>query len=218
MKLMSVLLNQIVHIYIGFYFLFFIACNKIEVHPDPVVNDPGEIQVLFIGNSLTYTNDLPALLASHAKANDVKLNARSIALPNYALLDHLAENNIVNALKNTKFNYIIVQQGPSSQAEGRAWLIEGAIQLKALADKNGAKLCIFMVWPAFANYGTFDGVIKNHSDAAQMTNSILCPVGLAWKEFIDKTNDLSYYGPDLFHPSLKGSKVAAEIIFKSIFK
>ena len=218
MKLMSVLLNQIVHIYIGFYFLFFIACNKIEVHPDPVVNDPGEIQVLFIGNSLTYTNDLPALLASHAKANDVKLNARSIALPNYALLDHLAENNIVNALKNTKFNYIIVQQGPSSQAEGRAWLIEGAIQLKVLADKNGAKLCIFMVWPAFSNYGTFDGVIKNHSDAAQMTNSILCPVGLAWKEFIDKTNDLSYYGPDLFHPSLKGSKVAAEIIFKSIFK
>lgn len=215
---MSVLLNQIVHIYIGFYFLFFIACNKIEVHPDPVVNDPGEIQVLFIGNSLTYTNDLPALLASHAKANDVKLTARSIALPNYALLDHLAENNIVNALKNTKFNYIIVQQGPSSQAEGRASLIEGATQLKALADKNGAKLCIFMVWPAFANYGTFDGVIKNHSDAAQMTNSILCPVGLAWKEFIDKTNDLSYYGPDLFHPSLKGSKVAAEIIFKSIFK
>ena len=218
MKLMSVLLNQIVHIYIGFYFLFFIACNKIEVHPDPVVNDPGEIQVLFIGNSLTYTNDLPALLASHAKANDVKLTARSIALPNYALLDHLAENNIVNALKNTKFNYIIVQQGPSSQAEGRASLIEGATQLKALADKNGAKLCIFMVWPAFSNYGTFDGVIKNHSDAAQMTNSILCPVGLAWKEFIDKTNDLSYYGPDLFHPSLKGSKVAAEIIFKSIFK
>ena len=215
---MSVLLNQIVHSYIGFDFLSFISCCKIEVHPDPVVNDPGEIQVLFIGNSLTSTHDLPALLASHAKANDVKLNARSIALPNYALLDHLAENNIVNALKNTKFNYIIVQQGPSSQAEGRAWLIEGAIQLKALADKNGAKLCIFMVWPAFANYGTFDGVIKNHSDAAQMTNSILCPVGLAWKEFIDKTNDLSYYGPDLFHPSLKGSKVAAEIIFKSIFK
>ena len=207
----------------GFYILLFISCSKTDAHTDPVgknplISDSIAIQILFIGNSLTYTNDLPALLTNYAKSMDVQIRTSTIAFPNYALLDHLAESNIISALSKTKFKYIIVQQGPSSQAEGRAWLIEGATKLKDLADKNGATLCIFMVWPAYANYYNFDGVIKNHTDAALLTNSILCPVGTAWKEYIDKTNDLSYYGPDLFHPSLKGSQVAAEIIFKSLFK
>ena len=207
----------------GFYILLFVSCNKTDANTDPsstgsVIADPKAIEVLFIGNSLTYTNDLPALLTNHAKSRQILIRTSTIAFPNYALLDHLSENNITMAMSKTKFKYIIVQQGPSSQAEGRAWLIEGATKLKALANKNGASLCIFMVWPAYSNYSNFDGVIKNHTDAASMTNSILCPVGMAWKEYIDRTNDLSYYGPDLFHPSPKGSQVAAEIIFKSLFK
>ena len=75
-----------------------------------------------------------------------------------------------------------------------------------------------MVWPAKQNYHMFDGVIRNYTNAATITNSILCPVGKEWKEYFDRTGDFGYYSPDGFHPSLVGSTVAAEIIVQSLFK
>ena len=68
-----------------------------------------------------------------------------------------------------------------------------------------------MVWPSLKYYQTFDGVIKNHQDAASINNAILCPVGQVWKEYFDTTNSFDYYGPDGFHPSMKGSQVAADV-------
>ncbi len=75
-----------------------------------------------------------------------------------------------------------------------------------------------MVWPSLKNYHTFDGVIKNHEDAASTNNSILLPVGRIWKNYIDSTNNNEYYGPDGFHPSLEGSQVAAEVILDNLIK
>lgn len=75
-----------------------------------------------------------------------------------------------------------------------------------------------MVWPSLAYYHTFDGVIKNYTDAALFNNSILLPVGLVWKKYIEATNSHEYYSSDRFHPSIKGSQVAAQIIFEHLFK
>jgi lysophospholipase L1-like esterase len=74
-----------------------------------------------------------------------------------------------------------------------------------------------MVWPSLTYYSTFDGVIFSYTEAANMNNDILCPVGEVWKSHFDVTNDFSYYGTDGFHPSLEGSNVAAQIIYESLF-
>lgn len=194
---------------------FFCFAGNKHTSPAPSHNDTI---LLFVGNSLTYTNDLPQLLVNIAQAKGRKIQAETLALPNYALSDHQADGRVQQMIASKRYKYVIVQQGPSSQAEGRAMLMETAPKLKELCDANNAQLAFFMVWPAYANYNNFDGVISNYTEAATITNSILCPAGTMWKEYIDRTGDLSYYGPDLFHPSLKGSQVAAEAIYHSIFK
>jgi lysophospholipase L1-like esterase len=194
---------------------FFSADRRSTVHPFAVRNDTS---ILFVGNSLTYTNDLPKLVAGIAKSKGRKIKTEMLALPNYALMDHLTDGNFQKMIASKKFQYVIVQQGPSSQAEGKAMLLEAAHTITAMCESNGARLVFFMVWPAYNDYNNFDAVIKNYTEAAVRTNSILCPVGAVWKDYIDRTNDLSYYGPDRFHPSMKGSQMAAEIIFKALFK
>ncbi|HWA34529.1 MAG TPA: hypothetical protein VG737_10390, partial [Cyclobacteriaceae bacterium] len=47
-------------------------------------------RVLFVGNSLTYFNNLPEIVRKVAASDGVKLTVESIAYPDYALLDHLA--------------------------------------------------------------------------------------------------------------------------------
>jgi len=179
--------------------------------------DNTDYNILFIGNSLTYTNNLPDLVKQKASEKGINLGIKTIAKPNYAIVDHWAEGEVQHYIESKKFDYVIIQQGPSSQQEGRDMLIEGGKKYAELCAANNAKLCYFMVWPSLTYYHTFDGVIKNHEDAATINNAILCPVGIVWKDHFDATNEFDYYGIDGFHPSLLGSQNAANVIVSTLF-
>ena len=177
-----------------------------------------EVSILFVGNSLTYVNNLPEKVKKIAKEKGKNIKTVMLALPDYALVDHLAEGKVQQMIATEGFTHVVVQQGPSSQAEGRKLLLDGAAEFKKICAANNAKLAFYMVWPAYQNYHHFAGVIKNYTDAATATNAILCPVGTEWKKYIDRTGDISYYGSDQFHPSEKGTQIAAEIIYNSLFQ
>lgn len=188
------------------------GCNK-------QVSDSDSVKtILFVGNSLTYTNNLPGLVTLLAKEKGVTVKTEMIAYPNYALEDHWNDGSLQTLLAEKQFDFVVVQQGPSSQNEGRMMLLDYGARIKALCEAHNTRLAFFMVWPAFSNLYTFDALIKNYTDAAAVTNSLLCPVGEVWKKHFMETADYSYYGPDLFHPSQKGSEVAAQIIYETLFK
>ncbi len=174
------------------------------------------IAVLFVGNSLTYTNDLPLLVTHEAKNNGISVATRMLAYPNYSLEDHWQDGGLQKIFNSEKFDFVVVQQGPSSQLDGKEMLLKYGSKIKKLCDKQNAKLVFFMVWPAKDNWHTFPGVIANYSTAAAVTQSILCPVGLEWKRYIESKGDYSYYGPDQFHPSLSGSLAAAKVIVETL--
>ena len=180
--------------------------------------DPTEIaySALFIGNSLTYTNDIPGLLEETASTQGYTMTASSVAFGGYGLEDHWNEGSIQTLIESREYDFVIIQQGPSSQADGKASLIEYGGKIATLCQAHGVKLVYYMVWPSLTYYKTFDGVIANYTEAAAMSNSRLAPVGSVWKAHFDATDDFSYYGPDGFHPSLEGSRVAAEVIFESL--
>jgi hypothetical protein len=174
--------------------------------------------ILFVGNSFTYTNNLPAIVERIGRDSGVEIKTEMIAYANYALEDHWNDGRLQILIASKKYDFVVVQQGPSSQSDGRAILLDYGARIKSLCLAHNIKLAFFMVWPAFANFNNFDGVIRNYTDAAVATNSLLCPVGKAWKEYFLASGDYSYYGPDMFHPSQKGSESAALIIFKTLFK
>ena len=196
--------------------LFFLIATFQSVGQEAATSSK-KVSILFIGNSLTYTNNLPKLVQKKAKKKGIKLHTTTVALPNYALEDHWNDKKTQQLISNKSYDYVIVQQGPSSQQEGRAMLFEYGKKLQELCATQQTQLCFFMVWPSLTYYHTFDKVIKNHQDAAQYTNARLLPVGEVWKNHFDSSKDFSYYGPDGFHPSLKGSQVAANVIVDYLF-
>jgi hypothetical protein len=175
------------------------------------------VYILFIGNSLTSTNDLPDLVKKSAKIKGLKVVTKLIAYPNYAIVDHWNDGRVQELIASKRFDYVIIQQGPSSQNDGRKMLIENGKDYSSLCELNDAKLCYFMVWPSLVNYHTFDRVIKNHKDAAAINNAIILPVGEIWKNYIDSSNNYEYYSSDGFHPSLEGSQIAAQVIVEYLF-
>lgn len=181
------------------------------------ISQTKEYSILFIGNSLTYSNDLPELVKKKALDKEIKLTTKTIAYPNYALEDHWNDGDVQRLIASDKYDYVIIQQGPSSQAYGKTSLVEYGAKFKNLCATNNTKLCFFMVWPSQQYYHTFNGVIANYSNAALENNAILIPVGKIWKAHFDKTNNFDYYSSDNFHPSAKGSNSAAQIIVNTLF-
>ncbi|WP_075341671.1 SGNH/GDSL hydrolase family protein [Tenacibaculum agarivorans] len=175
--------------------------------------------VLFVGNSLTYYNNLPKLITKYAKKHkEIHIKTKTITFPNYAIEDHWNDGKVQKLIVSQKFDFLILQQGPSSQKAGKKMLIDYGKKYAELCEANKIQLCYFMVWPSLMYYHTFEKVIENHTEAAKLNNAILLPVGKHWKEHIEENNDYSYYGPDEFHPSKKGSKKAAQIIVETLFK
>jgi len=180
-------------------------------------NSNKEINILFVGNSLTYTNNLPKLVKEMAKENGVFVKYNMLAYPNYGLIDHWHAGKMQKLIKSKKYDLVIIQQGPSSQQEGKEMLINYGKKIHKICLKNNTKLGYFMVWPSIQYYKTFNGVIENYTDAAKNHGDILFPVGEVWKAHFDSTNNLDYYGTDGFHPSLKGSQIAAKVIVNYLF-
>lgn len=196
-----------------FIFLICLNCNSSK----PFKSN-NAVNILFIGNSLTYTNNLPQLVKTIAKQRGITIKTKLIAYPNYAILDHWNDGLVQKEIASKKYNYVIIQQGPSSQAFGKSILLDYGKKYSSLCKESDSKLCYFMVWPSRTYYNTFDKVIENHKEAALLNNAVLLPVGELWKTRFDTTNNFDYYSSDGFHPSQLGSQVAAEIIFKYLFE
>jgi len=190
-----------------FLFLFLIALS-FQIHAQ---------KLLFVGNSLTYTNDLPSILEQIATVYGKNIETEMLCYPNYAIVDHLAEGKIQQMIAANNYDYVIVQQGPSSQEEGRKMLIDAGKQLSVFTKKHNSILAYYMVWPSKRYYFTFDKVIANHIEAAQKNNALLFPVGTYWRQYEAQQKGTSLYGADQFHPSKTGSFLAAVTIFKKIF-
>lgn len=176
-----------------------------------------EFNILFIGNSLTYSNNLPQLVKKQAKQHSVTVKTKMVAKPNYAISDHWDEGEVQKLISSKTYNFVVIQQGPSSQQDGRKLLIDYGKKYRALCKNNNAKLVYFMVWPPINHPERFDGVINNHRYAAKINNALLCPVGAVWKKHFSATNNYDYYSTDGFHPSKKGSEAAAKVIVEYLF-
>ncbi len=177
----------------------------------------SQYNVLFIGNSLTYANDLPKLVRQEAARQGVVVHTKTHAKANYAIVDHWAEGEVQRLIKTKLYDFVVIQQGPSSQQDGYRMLVNGGAPYAELTRQNNAQLAYYMVWPALEYYFTFQGVIDNYTAGAEANDAILIPVGTRWRQYIADTGDRSYYGSDGFHPSKKGSQMAAEVIVETLF-
>ena len=170
------------------------------------------LSVLFIGNSLTYTNDVPRLVASLARnAGLARIRTAQVALPDYSLEDHWIRGEALDSIDRGTWDYVVLQQGPSSLPESQAHLIQWTGRLAERIRAAGARPAVYMVWPPAE--GDWDGVIASYTNAATDNDALLLPAGQAWRQVLKDHPEIALYGPDGFHPALAGAYLAALVIF-----
>lgn len=184
----------------------------------PAVEGP-QIRVLFIGNSLTYTNDLPGLIAAIGRATGDQRTFvhRTVAFPDYSLEDHWARGDALEAIDDGGWEYVVLQQGPSSLPESRAHLVEWAGRFGERIAAAGARPALYMVWPSEDRIVFFDDVRESYRAAAAEVDGVFVPAGEAWRVAWEEDPDLPLYSVDGFHPSLLGSVLAAAAFYDRLY-
>src|SRR6185369_6628013 len=101
------------------------------------------LRVLFIGNSLTAANDLPAMVETLGKANTQQIVTRTVAFPNYSLEDHWQRGDAQRAIAEGGWSFVVFQQGPSALDESRVLLLEFARRLAGETRRVHARTAFY---------------------------------------------------------------------------
>jgi hypothetical protein len=177
----------------------------------------GVHRVLFIGNSLTYTNDLPGTVAAIALSAGDTIQVQTVAAPNLALIDHVAgQTNAVDVIKSGHWDYVVLQQGPTPLALYRDTLILATKWLQPYIRSAGGRSAQLMVWPAATKRGSFDDVRRSNQLAAKAVDGVFLPAGEAWRAAWSAGPRIALYGPDGFHPSQLGTYLTALVVYEGL--
>jgi len=197
--------------------------------PRPQEKDKQTIHVLFIGNSYTYFNDLPAIFAQLAAAgHQAKVETTMLAPGGTRLQEHLEELGDLTTLHAGKWDYVVLQEqsvmGTSYYVNGNARVVTDkyfapyAKKWVTEIRKAGAVPVFYLTWTRKATPEDQNELNYAYIHVAKETNSVVAPAGIAWSLVRQRQPKIYLFYKDGAHPSPAGSYLSACAIYASIFR
>src|SRR4051795_3769252 len=162
------------------------SCSSSSVAPSqtnaPRGGNPVDGRILFIGNSLTETNGLPAIVETLSRqGGGTPISTASVVTGGFSLEDHWNQGIAQRRISEGGWSIVVLQQGPSSLPESQVALREWTVRFDTVIRASGARTALFMVWPESNRREAFDAVSRSYARAAEAVGGMLLPVGEAWR-------------------------------------
>ena len=185
--------------------------------------------VLFIGNSYTYVNDLPKTFADFALSIGDTIVYDLSAPGGYTFQQHTTNATTLQKIMQGNWDYVVLQEQsqlpsfPPSQVETACYPY--ATILDSLIKKYNpcAETVFYMTWgrkngdqsncanyPPLCTYsGMQDRLAFSYGEMAATNSATLAPVGEVWRSFRTNFPSIDLYQADESHPSVFGTYLAA---------
>jgi hypothetical protein len=194
--------------------------------------------VLFIGNSYTYYNNLPEMISNIANDLGDTVNYDQNTPGGTSLYAHSQNQTTINKINQQNWDFVVLQdqsQRPSlSPSYVAASVYPYATQLVNLINSNYicSEPVFYMTWgrkygdqtncQSYPPVCTFLGMQERLRDSYLTmgldNNASVSPVGIAFKNSISLDSTIDLYTSDNSHPSIYGSYLAACTFYSTIFK
>jgi uncharacterized protein DUF4886 len=190
--------------------------------------DASCTRVLFIGNSLTFVNDLPNTFAKLARSGGHKVEVGMAAQPGWTLDNHVKSPETLSTLNSTKWNFVVLQEQsliPAFQQSRIREMYPAARELVRKTRELGATPIFFVTWAHRdgwpENRMTYQNmqaeIDTGYAGIALESNAPVAPVGSAWFYAVNGHPELSLWQEDGNHPTEQGTYLAACVFYAVIF-
>jgi hypothetical protein len=194
-------------------------------------DEPG-LRVLFVGNSFTFKNSLPALVHDLAAGDPGGPPIFSVeyAAPGWSLHEAAQDGGLAKLLREVHWDVVVLQE--------KSWLLSlpedrwrratypFALDLRQKIAGSGARTLLFMTW----SYALGDRWNVPHDTYAEMQARLaegysklgaelgarVAPAGLAWAEALRRKPGLDLWDDDGRHPGRSGSYLAACVFYAAL--
>jgi len=173
------------------------------------------LEILFIGNSITYWNDLPSIVAALVDSAGIEVDSvASSAKGGFSLADHWAFERAQVMIASNDWD-VVVLQGYTGIGESRDSLLKYVELFAYEASLVGARTALFMRNPGDTYREYVDEIAAAYTVAARQNNAVLLPVAVAWEEVWRRDSEFELYD-DGVHPNKAGSYLAALVIHQHL--
>lgn len=196
--------------------------------PTPAVT--GTTWVLFVGNSLTFVNDLPGVLAQLARSGGLEVEVDMSAQGGWTCADHATSAVTLDKIEQQDWDFVILQEQSTlpALADRREEQMVPAVRL--LDEKiraGGANTILFMTWgrrdgqpgAGFQDFGEMQAHLQaGYMEVADELDAWVAPVGVAWQHALAQEPQLSLWQGDGLHPAQEGTYLSACVFYAILFQ
>jgi lysophospholipase L1-like esterase len=189
-----------------------------------------QTNVLFIGNSFTYFNDMYRTFEAICVANGHAVHAEQIAYGGYALMQYLREEDKREELETTlhrmHWDVVVLQDQSRKTFDNLEDMRAAVAEINDLVVAQGGRTLLFATWSYHERcpmlqemnltYDDFATLIQDgYDDVAKTVDVEVVPVGMVFQALHRKVDLLT---EDDFHPNPLGSYVIASMMYQTLFK
>lgn len=188
-------------------------------------------KVLFIGNSLTYFNDMPILFQSIAHNKGKKVSVSSYTVGGAGIVNHYTDPSVFAIIRSKKWDVVVLQPGTGESA-GASFLVDTTVKrARILLDSvyrysPCCKVYLYQIpygVTAASEYGTYFSVQTRILDSVtKMADALrvqMVPAGECARVYYTKSPNLFLHGAyNDVHPNANGSLLIASAFYVGIFQ
>ena len=173
------------------------------------------LNLLFIGNSHTYCNDMPLLVKRRAEDEGYSCRVTMLAHPGWFLEQHANDPEARFNILYGGYDYVVLQEHahPFGPEEG---FLNSARALNFWIREVGAIPVIYETWAKRDEPHIQFHMNEVHQRVAKDIDALLAPVGEEWWGYTKSWPQLEMYDEDGAHASRAGSDFAAKMIWDTI--
>ncbi|MFZ4589977.1 MAG: T9SS type A sorting domain-containing protein [Ignavibacteria bacterium] len=202
----------------------------------PVLLIADTTRVLFVGNSYTYSNDLPAIFSGISTSLGKTVYTEMSAPGGYSFEQHLTNAETQLKIAKGNWNYVVLQeqsQMPVIEYFRYFSTYPSARKLDSIIKSYNCNTMFFMTWgrryggvqcidtscsPAFVNFSHMqDSLSSSYRKIANELNAQVCEAGNVWRQSVNTDSTVILWDSDFSHPSLAGSYLTACVFYSKIF-
>jgi hypothetical protein len=190
-----------------------------------------KLRVLFVGNSYTFVNDLPATLvtlaASVSQPPDLQVSSRTVGGATF--LDHVTNTATVADIGSGSWTHVVLQGNSLEPLTDPTGFAANGLLLAQKASSASSRPLFYETWARKAGNAVYAQAYSGGSPAAMQallragyeglatkSSGGLARVGDAWEAALTADPTLALHADDGSHPSVLGTYLAACVFYGAL--